>query len=234
MDASRPHVLAESDSPLGVLQLIAYRKGGTTWVGVARRDAGGRPEASLIQAVGLRTGSQEMVINASVSGAESFAYVAGAVAPGIVRAEVRDDDGRVFPATIVAIPDEVEQEYRAVWAILDEVHHHSRVIGYDARGQLYDETDPRVFTPLPTTDERLEAIRQHADSSMRYYATALLQEPEEHRQLLESCLTSAAYYLALLEAAATDPRTVLARRHKIEARYREEVKENPWLPPQPS
>ena len=234
MDASGRHVLAESESPIGVLQVVAYRQGGATWVGLARRDAGDRPEAGLIQAIGLRTGSREMVINASVSGAESFSYVVGAVAPGIVRAEIRDDDERAIPAAIVDIPGEIEREYRAVWAILDRVHTAAAVIGYDARGRLYDETDPRVFTPLPTTDERLEALRQHADGSMRYYATALLREPDEHQQLLKSNLTSAAYFLALLEADATDPLTVLARRHKIEAWYREEVKEDPWLPPQPT
>jgi hypothetical protein len=234
MDESRRYVLAESDSPIGMLQLIAYRQGGATWVGVARRDAGERPEGGLIEATALRTGSNEHVITASVSSDETFSYVAGAVAPGIVRAEIDADDGRVFPAAIVDIPDEIEQEYQAVWAVLDEVLLDSRVIGYDDRGRLYDETDPRVFTPPPTTEERLEAIRHHADGSMRYYATALLREPDDHPELMERYLSLAATFMAMLEADATDTRTVLARRHKIVARYKEEVKENPWLPPQPS
>lgn len=231
MKRSVRHILAETDSPIGVLQIIAYRQGGVAWVGIARRDAGDRPEGGLMEAVGLRTGSGERRITASVSSDEAFSYVAGVVAPEIMRAEIHATNGQVFPVSIVDIPEEIEQEYRAVWAVVDGVHQGSRVVGYDDRGQLFDEMDPRVFTPPPTTEERLEAIRQHADGSMRYYATAIPKEPEEHRKLLESNLSSAAYFMALLEADATDPRTVLARRHKIEARYKEEVKDNPWTPP---
>ena len=233
MGQSRRHVLAESTSPIGVLQLVAYRRDGVTWVGIARRDAGERPEEGLIEAVGLRTGSHENRINASVSSLEGFSYVAGAVTPEIVRAEIHDGDGRVFPATIVDIPEEIEVEYRAVWAILDEIHHDSRVVGYGARGQPYDWTDPRVFGPPPTTDERLEAIRQHAEDSMRYYATALLREPEGHRKLLENQLASSAYFIALLEADAIDPRTALARRSKITEHYMQDAEEEPWRPPEP-
>jgi hypothetical protein len=233
MGQSQRHVLAELPSPIGVLHLVAYRQDGLTWVGIARGDAITLPEGGLIEAVGLRTGSQEMRINASVSSTEGFSYASGAVSPEIVKAEIRDPDGRVFPATIVDIPDEIEEEYRAVWAILEEVHDEGRVIGYDERGHFYDETDPRVFGPPPTTDERLEAIRQHAHGSIRYLATAISREPEEYRRWLEAQLAMAATFMALLEADATDTRTMLARREKILERYMDDAKSDPWLPPEP-
>ena len=73
----------------------------------------------------------------------------------------------------------------------------------------------------------MAAVRRYAEDSLRYYATALLTE-REYRKLLEQQMETCAYFLAILEANATEPRTVMARRQRLVERCLEEVKTRPW------
>jgi len=50
----------------------------------------------------------------------------------------------------------------------------------------------------PSNDARLEAIRTHADQTMRYYATAFLREENaENREWMRAYMSSTANFVAL-------------------------------------
>jgi hypothetical protein len=219
-------VLDRMDSPDGPLELIAYEEGGVTWVGV--RGAAGR----LIGAAGLRTGSTETEVSGTGSIREGWAIIWGAVTRRIERVEVRNDDGEMFPACILEIPEEIERDYRAMWAIVDRCSTPYGIIGFDARDLPYDGSDPRHDPDAePSEHDRLEAIRRHVHHSMRYCATAFLRVDDEvSRKRLDGELHSLANVAALLEGDGTDVRTMLARRRKILDRYLEEVRDDPWTP----
>jgi hypothetical protein len=65
---------------------------------------------------------------------------------------------------------------------------------------------------------------------MRYYATAYLRESDANRRLIENSMGTTANFLALLEGAALDDRSMVARREKIVQRYIEQAKTDPWEP----
>lgn len=212
------------DTPDGVLELVTYRDRDATWVGIAKKDKG------LVGAIGLHTGSRDSVVETTASIDRGWGVAFGAVAPGIVRAEVRNDDDEAFAARIVALPEGFDPDYRAVWGLADRCRERCDLIAFDAEGRPYDQIDPRVLGPLPSDADRIEAIRAHADISMRYYATAYLRESEENRRLLENYMGTTANVLALLEGAALDDRSMLARREKIIQRYIEQAKTDPLEP----
>jgi hypothetical protein len=217
-------VLDGMDTPDGVLQLVTYRDRDVTWVGIGKKEKG------LFSAIGLHTGSRDSEVETSASIDRGWGVVFGAVAPGIVRAEVHNDDGEAFPVRIVALPEGFDPDYRAVWGLAERCAERCDLIGFDAEGRPYDQSDPRVFGPPPSDTDRLGAIRAHADGSMRYYATAYLRESEGNRRLIENSMATTANFLALLEGAALDHRSMLARREKIIQRNIEQAKTDPWEP----
>src|SRR2546425_13104547 len=99
-DADR-HVVDEMNTPGGRLLLVAYRRQGTVWIGVDRDDGGS------IGAIGLRTGSIETQVAGSSSITNDLAIGWGVVAPSIVRAEFRNDEGEAFPVTIGPLPTDL-------------------------------------------------------------------------------------------------------------------------------
>lgn len=208
-----------------MLQLVVQREDDVTWVGVARRDVG------YLGGVGLRTGSTETEIVGGVDMYdEGVGCVTGAVSRRIVRTEVITRDGAREPIEIVDIPPDIEDEYRAIWAVLREPGEMSRLVGYDARGRMYDVTDPKNDGAPPTEKERFRAMHRYARETLRYYATAIEFDPE-HGKVVEGAMQTAAYFLAITDADALDLRTVLTRRSKLVQEYAEEVKRNPWRPP---
>jgi hypothetical protein len=218
-------VLREADTPAGVLQLVAYREDGVTWIGVTRRDAG------LLGGVGLRTGTIETEIVGGVDVyVEGVGCVSGAVSRRIVRTEVIRRDGTHELVEIVDIPSSIEEEYRAIWAVLLDPARGDRLVGYDARGRTYDVMDPKNDDPPPPDDERFRAMCRFASETLRYYSTAMGVDPDL-RKHVEDSLQVAAYFLALSDADALDPRTVMARRSKLVEEYAEDAKVNPWKPP---
>ena len=84
--------------------------------------------------------------------------------------------------------------------------------------------------PPPSDVDRLEAIRAHADSTMRYYATAYLRETEENRRLFGAYMDITANFLALLDRDGLDDRNMLTGREAIVQEYLEQAKSDPWEP----
>lgn len=84
--------------------------------------------------------------------------------------------------------------------------------------------------PPPSDDDRLKAIRAHADGTMRYYATAFVRETEENRDLIRSYMSITANFLALLDRDGLDDRSMVTGRDKIIQQYVEQAKSDPWEP----
>jgi len=82
----------------------------------------------------------------------------------------------------------------------------------------------------PSDDDRLKAIRAHADVSMRYYATAFLRETEENRELMQAYMGITANILALLDRDALDDRSMMIGREEIIQEYIEQAKSDPFEP----
>jgi hypothetical protein len=218
------YVLDEMESPEGRVALVATANQGAVWVGVDRVDGG------PLGAIELRSASIETQVIVTARIHPTWALAWGAVAPGIVRAEVRNEEGETFPARIVPLPAEIEREYRAAWGIADRCRDDCELIGYDEDGMVFDQMDPRPFGPAPTDLQRLEQIRRHVHDQLRYYATAYLNETEENRERIRSYLPIAANVMAIFEVKSLDPRSMLARRQTIIDRYLEDARRDPWRP----
>jgi hypothetical protein len=67
---------------------------------------------------------------------------------------------------------------------------------------------------LPSDEDRLKAIRAHANLSMRYYATAFLRETEENRDLMQAYMAITANILALLDGHTLDDRSMMTGREE--------------------
>jgi hypothetical protein len=83
---------------------------------------------------------------------------------------------------------------------------------------------------LPSDEDRLKAIRAHANLSMRYYATAFLRETEENRDLMQAYMGITASILALLDRDALDDRSMITGREEIIQQYVEEARSDPYEP----
>jgi hypothetical protein len=83
----------------------------------------------------------------------------------------------------------------------------------------------------PSDEDRLDAIRAHADSTMRYYATAYLREQEEDaRQLMSAHMAITANVIALIEEDLLDDRGMLEGREQVIHRYIAQARTDPWEP----
>jgi hypothetical protein len=82
----------------------------------------------------------------------------------------------------------------------------------------------------PSDNERLEAIRAHADGTMRYYATAFLRETDENRDLMQAYMGITANILALLDGDALDDRSMMREREEIIQQYIEQARSDPYEP----
>jgi hypothetical protein len=82
----------------------------------------------------------------------------------------------------------------------------------------------------PSDEDRLKAIRAHADVSMRYYATAFLRETEENRDLMRAYMGITANILALLDRDALDDRSMMTGREEIIQQYIEQARSDPYEP----
>jgi hypothetical protein len=83
---------------------------------------------------------------------------------------------------------------------------------------------------LPSDKERLEAVRAHADGTMRYYATAFLRETDENRDLMQAYMGITANILALLDGDALDDRSMMREREEIIQQYIEQARSDPYEP----
>lgn len=84
----------------------------------------------------------------------------------------------------------------------------------------------------PSDIDRLEAIRAHADGTMRYYATAFLryEETDENRDLMRAYMAITANIIALLDSDALDDRSMMTGREEIIQQYIEQARSDPYEP----
>jgi hypothetical protein len=83
---------------------------------------------------------------------------------------------------------------------------------------------------LPSDDDRLKAIRAHADREMRYYATAFGRDTGQNRELMRAYMAITANILALLDGSSLDDRSMMSRREKIIEQYIEQARSDPYEP----
>ena len=95
----------------------------------------------------------------------------------------------------------------------------------------YSQPDADLVAGVPPSDnDRLEAIRAHADQAMRYYATAFLRETDENRDLMQAYMGITANILALLDGDALDDRSMMRGREEIIQQYIEQARSEPYEP----
>jgi hypothetical protein len=82
----------------------------------------------------------------------------------------------------------------------------------------------------PSANDRLKAIRAHADQAMRYYATAFLRETDENRDLMQAYMGITANLLALLDGDALDDHSMMTGREEIIQQYIEQARSDPYEP----
>ena len=115
------------ESPGGRLQLIAFRDSDAIQIGVV--DGTGHLFA-------------DMPVHGTSIPYEPYAWrdrgwavAFGGVPPGAVRAEVRNDDGEVFPAKILPLPAELATEDRAAWGLIDRWQDECLLVCFDEAGK---------------------------------------------------------------------------------------------------
>lgn len=127
LDDDGRYVLDEVMSPGGTLRLLAFREDDAVKIGVAK-------------------GSGHLLSDIEVRGTsipyEPFAWrqrgwavAFGGVPQAAVRAEVRNDDGEVFPARILSIPAELATEDRAAWGLIDRWEDECLLVCFDEAGR---------------------------------------------------------------------------------------------------
>ncbi len=139
---SDPYVLDELKVDGARLQLLAYEREGVVWIGLSSPGGGG--------AVGLHTGSRARDVETTASIGPDWSVAWGGISPRVARAEIRNDDGEVFPVRILALPAELSRGDRAVWGLAERCDQVCDVIGYDDRGELLGPGDD--FPVAPRTD----------------------------------------------------------------------------------
>jgi hypothetical protein len=92
------------------------------------------------------------------------------------------------------------------------------------------DLDAPFMAERPSNDDRLKAIRAHADGTMRYYATAFLRETEENRDLMRAYMGITANILALLDGSSLDDRSMMSGRERIIQQYIEQARSDPYEP----
>jgi hypothetical protein len=120
-------VLDEMESPDGTLRLLAFRENGASRIGVANGSAG------LLADIAVNGPS--IPYEPYAWRARGWAVAFGGVPPDAVRAEVRNDDGEVFPARILPLPTEFATEDRAAWGLIDRSEDECPLVCFDEAGR---------------------------------------------------------------------------------------------------
>jgi hypothetical protein len=125
-DEAGRFVLDEMGSPDGPIRFLAFREAGAARIGVANGSG------DLLADIALRGGSIDYEPYAWR--ARGWAVAFGGVPPGAVRAEVRNDDGEIFPARILSMPADLATEDRAAWGLIDRWEDECPLICFDEAG----------------------------------------------------------------------------------------------------
>ncbi len=146
-------VLDEMESPDGTLRLLAFRQDGGYLIGVAK---GSGPILADIPAHGTSIEYEPYAWRD-----RGWAVAFGGVPPGAVRAEVRNDDGEVFPARILPIPAELETEDRAAWGLIDRWEDECPLVCFDEAGEHLTTIGEFAVRPRTSIGEGDDPIGGH-------------------------------------------------------------------------
>lgn len=137
------YVLDRAQFPEVTAELVVYRAQQIVCLGVSS-DPGGS-----IGAIGLNTGSRPHdfeYTSGPINETRTAAW--GTVSTGVVRAEIRNDDGEIFHARIVPFPPLFGIKRRAVWGTAERCERDCVIVGYDNQGETIDDVDfavaPRI------------------------------------------------------------------------------------------
>ena len=140
-----PRLILDSAVVDGVtLTLVAFIEQGTVPnIGISTSD----PSISA-GSVGVGTGTPpEPPVDATMSGWANGAVVWGTVGPEVVRAEIKTEEAKTFPATILDLPADLAGGRNAVWGFVDGFTENAQAIGYDAAGNLLGNP---IFATAPS------------------------------------------------------------------------------------
>ena len=115
------------ESPGGTLRLFAFRQDGVVRIAVANGSG------DFLADIAVRGGSIDYEPYAWR--ARGWAVAFGGVPAGAVRAEVRNDDGEVFPARILPLPADLATEDRAAWGLIDRWEDECPLVCFDEAGR---------------------------------------------------------------------------------------------------
>lgn len=152
-DAAGRYLLDRMNGPDGVLLLVAFDDGGTLQVGVTN------DHGALLASVGLRGASMDYEPYAWR--ARGWAVAFGGVPPGAARAEVRNEDGEVFPARIVDLPAELDTDDLAAWGLIDRFEVECPLVSFDEAGRRLTTIGEYAVAPRTTIGEGDDPIGGH-------------------------------------------------------------------------
>lgn len=141
------------ETPGGTLELIAFRENGEIQIGVA--DGTGQVLADIA------VHGTSIPYEPYAWRARGWAVAFGGVPPGAARAEVRNDDGEVFPARILPLPDEFATDDRAAWGLIDRRQYECPLVCFDAEGRHLTTIGDFAVRPRTAIGEGDDPIGGH-------------------------------------------------------------------------
>jgi hypothetical protein len=152
-DPSGRYVLDRMVGPTGTLRFVAFQRAGSILVGVTRDDG------ELLSDTPQRAPSMDHMPFAWRESGWAVAF--GTVPPDAVHAEVRNDDGDVFPATIVDLPPELGTDARAAWGSLDRYEDDCLLVSFDAAGRRLTTIGEYAVGPRTAIGEGDDPVGGH-------------------------------------------------------------------------
>jgi hypothetical protein len=153
-DTAGRHVLDEMDRPGGVLRLVAFEGSGSIQIGVTKEDG------ALLTSIGLH-GRPPMEYEPYAWRDRGWAVAFGGVPLDAARAEVRNEDGEIFPARIVPLPAELDTEDRAAWGLIDRFEVECPLVSFDEAGRRLTTIGEYAVAPRTTIGEGDDPIGGH-------------------------------------------------------------------------
>ncbi len=90
-----------------------------------------------------------------------WAVAFGGVPPGAVRAEVRNDDGDIFPAKILPLPAELATDDRAAWGLIDRWQYECPLVCFDEENRHLTTIGDFAVRPRTSIGEGDDPIGGH-------------------------------------------------------------------------
>jgi hypothetical protein len=152
-DPSGRYVLDRMDGPTGPLRFVAFERDDSIRVGVTGDDG------ELLSDISMHGPSLDYEPFAWRD--RGWAVAFGGVPPESVRAEVRNDDGDVFPATIVDLPFELGTNDRAAWGSIDRYEDDCLLVSFDTAGRRLTTIGDYAVGPRTAIGEGDDPVGGH-------------------------------------------------------------------------